>query len=78
MSTPGQKVAVSTSVSEGIGAGLVKAYRKLSYSVVATSRSIAPSDDPDLLTVQGDMADPATAGRVAAAAMERFGRTDTL
>jgi NAD(P)-dependent dehydrogenase (short-subunit alcohol dehydrogenase family) len=78
MNTPGQKVAVITGASQGIGAGLVEAYRKLGYAVVATSRGIAPSQDPGILTVQGDIADPATAERVAGAAIERFGRFDTL
>jgi NAD(P)-dependent dehydrogenase (short-subunit alcohol dehydrogenase family) len=78
MSTPGQKVAVITGASQGIGAGLTQAYRKLGYAVVATSRTIAPSADPGVLTVQGDIADPATAERVAATAIDRFGRIDTL
>ncbi|WP_042395114.1 SDR family NAD(P)-dependent oxidoreductase [Streptacidiphilus carbonis] len=73
-----QKVAVVTGASQGIGAGLVDGYRKLGYAVVATSRSIAPSDDPDVLTVQGDIADPAAAQRIIAAGVERFGRIDTL
>ncbi|MER6345157.1 SDR family NAD(P)-dependent oxidoreductase [Streptomyces sp. NPDC001595] len=78
MNTSATKVAVITGASQGIGAGLVEAYRKLGYAVVATSRTIAPSDDLDVVTVQGDIADPATAERVAAAAIERFGRIDTL
>ncbi|WP_371542048.1 SDR family oxidoreductase [Streptomyces sp. NBC_00554] len=78
MSTQNQKVAVITGASQGIGAGLVDAYRKLGYAVVATSRTIAPSNDADVLTVQGDIADPATAERVIAAGVERFGRIDTL
>jgi NAD(P)-dependent dehydrogenase (short-subunit alcohol dehydrogenase family) len=78
MTTPGQKVAVITGASQGIGAGLVAAYRKLGYAVVATSRTIAPSQDPDVLAVQGDIADSATAQRVIAAGIERFGRIDTL
>ncbi|MBO3751765.1 SDR family oxidoreductase [Streptosporangiaceae bacterium NEAU-GS5] len=73
-----QKVAVVTGGSQGIGAGLVDAYRKLGYAVVATSRTIAPSADAGVVTVQGDIADPATAERVIAAAVERFGRVDTL
>ncbi|GGN58872.1 3-oxoacyl-ACP reductase [Streptomyces albiflavescens] len=78
MNTPDQKVAVITGASQGIGAGLVDAYRKLGYAVVATSRGIAASQDPNILTVQGDIADPATAERVIAAGLDRFGRIDTL
>ncbi|MFJ4468013.1 SDR family NAD(P)-dependent oxidoreductase [Streptomyces sp. NPDC089424] len=78
MSTRTQKVAVVTGASQGIGAGLVTAYRKLGYAVVATSRGIAPSQDTDVLTVQGDIADRDTAERVIAAGVERFGRIDTL
>jgi len=74
----GQKVAVITGASQGIGAGLVDAYRKLGYGIVANSRSITPSDDPDVVTVQGDIADATTARRVIEAAVERFGRVDTL
>ncbi|MFB6674844.1 SDR family NAD(P)-dependent oxidoreductase [Streptomyces sp. NPDC056390] len=78
MSIPVKKVAVITGASQGIGAGLVDAYRKLGYAVVATSRGIAASQDPNVLTVQGDIADPATAEHVIAAGLERFGRIDTL
>lgn len=78
MSSQDQKVAVITGASQGIGAGLVDAYRKLGYAVVATSRTIAPSTDAGVLTVQGDIADPATAERVITAGVERFGRIDTL
>jgi NAD(P)-dependent dehydrogenase (short-subunit alcohol dehydrogenase family) len=73
-----QKVAVITGASQGIGAGLVAAYRKLGFAAVATSRTIAESQDADVLAVQGDIGDPATADRVIAAAIERFGRVDTL
>lgn len=72
------KVAVITGGSQGIGAALVQGYRGLGYRVAATSRSIAPSDDPDLLTVAGDIGDPATGPRVIAEALARFGRIDTL
>jgi NAD(P)-dependent dehydrogenase (short-subunit alcohol dehydrogenase family) len=73
-----QKVAVITGASQGIGAALVTAYRKLGYAVVANSRSIAPSDDPMVLTVAGDIADPAVGARIVAQALDRFGRVDTL
>jgi NAD(P)-dependent dehydrogenase (short-subunit alcohol dehydrogenase family) len=78
MSTSGKKVAVITGASRGIGAALVQEYGKLGYAVVATSRSINPVPDPGVFAVRGDIADPATAERVAAAAIERFGRIDTL
>ena len=73
-----QKVAVVTGGSQGIGAGVVAGYRELGYNVVATSRSIGPSEDPGLLTVRGDIADPATAEQVVGLAVERFGRVDAL
>jgi NAD(P)-dependent dehydrogenase (short-subunit alcohol dehydrogenase family) len=73
-----QKVVVVTGASQGIGAELVKAFRKLDYRVVATARSVTRSDDPNVLTVAGDIADPATAQRVISEAVARFGRVDTL
>ncbi len=72
------KVVVVTGASQGIGAEVVKEFRKLGYRVVATSRSIKPSDDPNILTVAGDIGDPATAQRVIAEAVAKFGRVDTL
>lgn len=78
MSSRIRKAVVITGASQGIGAGLVDACRRLGYGVVATSRTVADSPDPDIIAVQGDIADPATAERVIAAVMERFGRIDTL
>ena len=72
------KVAIITGASQGIGAGLVAGYRRRDWAVVASARTIKPSPDPDLLTVAGDIAEPATAGRIVDAALERFGRIDTL
>jgi NAD(P)-dependent dehydrogenase (short-subunit alcohol dehydrogenase family) len=73
-----RKVAIVTGASQGIGASLVKAYRDRDYRVVATSRSIKQGSDPDILAVAGDIGDPATAERVVAEAVARFGRVDTL
>jgi NAD(P)-dependent dehydrogenase (short-subunit alcohol dehydrogenase family) len=72
------KVAIITGVSRGIGAGLVAGYRGRGWAVVASARTIKPLQDPDLLTVAGDTAEPATADRIISAALERFGRIDTL
>src|SRR5580698_11097388 len=76
--SPPQKVVVVTGASQGIGAEVVKAFRKLDYRIVATARSIRPSDDANVLTVAGDIGDPATAQRVISEGIARFGRIDTL
>jgi NAD(P)-dependent dehydrogenase (short-subunit alcohol dehydrogenase family) len=73
-----QKVVVVTGASQGIGADVVKAFRKLDYRVVTTARSIKPSDDPNILAVAGDIGDPETAQRVIAEGVAKFGRIDTL
>jgi NAD(P)-dependent dehydrogenase (short-subunit alcohol dehydrogenase family) len=73
-----KKVAVITGASQGIGAGMLRAFRDRGYRVVATSRSIKPVADEDVVTVQGDVAAQDTAGSVFKAAVERFGRVDTL
>jgi NAD(P)-dependent dehydrogenase (short-subunit alcohol dehydrogenase family) len=72
------KVAVVTGASQGIGAALVQGFRSRNYRVIALSRSIKTSGDPDVVTVQGDVADPKTADSVFKEALERFGRVDTL
>ena len=56
-----QRVAVVTGASQGIGAALVTAYRKLGYAVVANSRSITAADDSGILAVPGDLAEPGPA-----------------
>lgn len=71
-------VAIVTGASRGIGAGVVSAFREAGYSVVATALSIPPSEDPDLLTVAGDLTDIRTADQVVTQALARFGRIDTL
>ena len=78
MSGPDQKVAIITGGSQGIGAGLVAGYRELGWAVVASARRMKPSDDPDLLAVEGDITEPGTADQIVDAALGRFGRVDTL
>ena len=73
-----QKVAIITGASQGIGAGLVKAYRDRNYRVVAIARSIKQTSDDDVLAVSGDIADRKTSERAISLAMARFGRIDTL
>jgi NAD(P)-dependent dehydrogenase (short-subunit alcohol dehydrogenase family) len=72
------KVAIITGGSQGIGAGLVAGYRHRGWAVVASSHTIKPSADPGVLTVEGDLADPATADRIVGEALNRFGHIDTL
>ena len=78
MAEVSEKVAIVTGASQGIGAGLAKAYRELGYAVVATALSIDPSEDPRVLTIAGDITAPETSERIVAATLERFGRIDTL
>ena len=53
-----EKVAIITGASQGIGAGLARAYRELGYVVIATARSIGPSEDPGIVTVEGTSPTP--------------------
>lgn len=73
-----RKVAVVTGASQGIGEALVRGFRDSGFRVVANSRSIKPSSDPDIVAVAGDIADPDTAERIVSQALDRFGRIDTL
>ena len=73
-----QKVAIITGGSQGIGAGLVAGYRRQGWAVVATARAIKPSQDPEVLAVDGDISEQVTAERIIGGALGRFGRIDTL
>jgi len=78
MSETGQKVAIVTGGSQGIGAGLVDGYRQRGWAVVANSLHIKPSEDPGVLTVAGDVSEQASADLIISQALDRFGRIDTL
>lgn len=78
MSTDRSKVAVITGGSRGIGAGLVAAYRGRGWSVVANSLTMKPSQDQEVLAVDGDISEPATTDRIITGALNRFGHIDTL
>ncbi|SCW62038.1 NAD(P)-dependent dehydrogenase, short-chain alcohol dehydrogenase family [Rhizobium mongolense subsp. loessense] len=73
-----RNVVIITGASQGIGAELVRAYRDRNFRVIATSRSIKPSPDPDVHAVPGDISQPATAERIVREGIERFGRIDSL
>jgi NAD(P)-dependent dehydrogenase (short-subunit alcohol dehydrogenase family) len=72
------KVAIITGGSRGAAAGLVAGYRGRGWAVATSARTIRQSQDPDLLTVAADIADPATADRIVNETLERFGRIDSL
>jgi len=77
-----QKTAIVTGASQGIGAGLVEAFLKRGYSVVANSRNISKTSpiaaSANLALVDGDIGDPKTAAAIVDTALSRFGRVDVL
>jgi NAD(P)-dependent dehydrogenase (short-subunit alcohol dehydrogenase family) len=77
---PDQKTAIITGASRGIGAGLVGAFLKQGYNVVATSRKVSQhlTASTALVLVDGDIGKPETAARVVESAIENFGRIDVL
>jgi NAD(P)-dependent dehydrogenase (short-subunit alcohol dehydrogenase family) len=76
VSTP--SVVIITGASQGIGAGLVEAFRDRNYSVIANALAIKPSSDPGILTVAADVSKPETAAQIVDEGLRRFGRIDTL
>ena len=73
-----RKVAIVTGGSRGIGAGLVAGYRRSGWAVVASSRTIEQSADPDVLTVRADVSDPDAVDLIISRTLKEFGRVDTL
>ena len=73
-----QKVVIITGASQGIGVGLVEAFRGAGHAVVGAARSMPLSNESDYATVAGDIVDPATSEQVVGEALDRFGRVDTL
>jgi NAD(P)-dependent dehydrogenase (short-subunit alcohol dehydrogenase family) len=75
-----RKTAIVTGASGGIGAGLVEAFLKQGYNVVATSLSVSQSlkASPSLVLVDGDIGKPETAAKVVEAAIQHFGTIDVL
>jgi NAD(P)-dependent dehydrogenase (short-subunit alcohol dehydrogenase family) len=78
MNADSQRVAIITGGSQGIGAGLVDGYRQRGWAVVANALTIKPAEDPDVVTVAGDVSEPATARAIMDAALDRFGHVDSL
>src|SRR5947208_14475665 len=77
-----RKTAIVTGGSQGIGAGLVKAFLERGYNVVANSRKITKSgaveSSDEVALVDGNIAEPATAARIVETALSRFKSIDAL
>jgi NAD(P)-dependent dehydrogenase (short-subunit alcohol dehydrogenase family) len=75
-----KKTAIVTGASQGIGAGLVEAFLKQGYNVVATSRDVSQSltASPSLVLVDGDIGKQETATKVVEAAIKQFPTVDVL
>jgi NAD(P)-dependent dehydrogenase (short-subunit alcohol dehydrogenase family) len=76
------KTVIVTGASQGIGAGVVKAFLDRCYNVVANSRNITKSGgfqaSDKLALVDGSIAEPATAAKIAESAKSKFGSIDAL
>ena len=74
-----QKTAIVTGASQGIGAGVVKAFVERGFNVVANSRKVTKSVEVTasdrVALVDGDIGQQATAGRVVETALSRFRRS---
>lgn len=77
-----RRTAIVTGGSQGIGAGIVKAYVERGFNVVATSRNIARSAEISpssrVAIVEGDIGEAATADRIVETATSRFDSIDIL
>lgn len=77
-----RKTAIVTGASQGIGAGIVKAFVERGFNVVANSRKMSRSTEvaasDNVALVEGDIGEAATAGRILDAAMSRFKSVDVL
>src|SRR5205085_8924744 len=76
------KVALVTGASQGIGAGVVRAFVERGYNVVASSRNVTGSVEiaasDRIALVDGDIGQPATAAKIVETALSRFGSIDVL
>lgn len=77
-----RKTAIVTGASQGIGAGVVEAFLKRDYRVVANSRNITKVNSfpasANIALVDGDIGNPNTAAKITDTALSRFGRIDVL
>jgi len=75
-----QQTAIVTGASQGIGAAVVRAFLERGYNVVGTSRSATKSAElratDNLVLVDGDIGQAATAQKVVDTAIQKFGSID--
>ena len=76
------KTAIVTGASQGIGAGIVKAFVQRGFNVVASSRKMTQSAEvaasDHVALVDGDIGQPATAAKIVETALSRFKSIDVL
>src|SRR4051794_17875551 len=77
-----RKTAVVTGASQGIGAGLVKAFVERGFNVVANSRKVTQStevaDSDRVALVDGHIGESSTAAKIVETALSRFQSIDAL
>jgi len=77
-----RKTAIVTGASQGIGAGIVKAFTQQGFNVVANSRKVTQSTEVaasnDVALVDGHIGEPSTAARIVETALSRFHSIDVL
>ena len=74
----GDRVALVTGASRGVGAVTVERFLESGYRVVAVARSLPDRRTDDLLELSADLAEPESARQVVDAGLEAFGRLDAL
>jgi NAD(P)-dependent dehydrogenase (short-subunit alcohol dehydrogenase family) len=81
MNSP-RKTAIVTGASQGIGAGIVKAFVERGFNVVANSRRITQSTEvtasDHVALVDGHIGEPVIAARIVETALARFQSIDAL
>jgi NAD(P)-dependent dehydrogenase (short-subunit alcohol dehydrogenase family) len=77
-----RKTVIVTGASQGIGAGVVKAFLARGYDVVGTARNATKSKElsasDHLALIDGDIGQVETAQKVAELALEKFGSIDAV
>src|SRR6266446_298153 len=77
-----RKTAIVTGASQGIGAGIVKAFLERGLNVVANSRKVTQSTEVvasnHVALVDGHIGEPATAAKIVETALSRFKSIDAL